>query len=115
VARRVPLEVTVIRLSRRIVSTGCDRWIHDIVTVEGVDPETGDATFTTILDPLYKKCEDFELGFNEDNGYAGSEDCCFFVAVGEEKGFFTISGPTEDCDDVGLAFDADGLVMGSIG
>jgi len=71
------------------------------VTVEGVDSETEDATFTTISDPLYKKCEDFEPGFKEDNGYA-------------EKGFFTISGPTEDCDDVGLAFDADGLVMGSI-
>mmetsp|Transcript_22691 Transcript_22691/g.24177 ORF Transcript_22691/g.24177 Transcript_22691/m.24177 type:complete len:81 (+) Transcript_22691:492-734(+) len=25
-----------------------------------------------------------------------------------------ISGPTEDCDDVGQAFDADRLVMGSI-
>jgi len=87
VARRVPLEVTVIRLSRRIVSTGCDRWIHDIVTVEGVDPETGDATFMTISDPLYiEKCEYFEPGFNEDNGYAGSEDCGFFAAVGEEGG-----------------------------
>merc|ERR1712194_890725 len=32
----------------------------------------------------------------------------------EEKGFFTIQGPTDDCDDFGLAFDADGLVMGSI-
>jgi len=32
----------------------------DIVTVEGVDSETEDATFTTISDPLYKKCEDFE-------------------------------------------------------
>mmetsp|Transcript_40907 Transcript_40907/g.46141 ORF Transcript_40907/g.46141 Transcript_40907/m.46141 type:complete len:791 (-) Transcript_40907:420-2792(-) len=32
----------------------------------------------------------------------------------EEKGYFTIQGPTDDCDDFGLAFDADGLVMGSI-
>merc|ERR1712086_403264 len=32
----------------------------------------------------------------------------------EDKGVFTISGPTEDCDDFGLAFNADGLVMGSI-
>merc|ERR1719162_1801266 len=32
----------------------------------------------------------------------------------EEKGFFTIQGPTDDCDDFGLAFDAEGLVMGSI-
>merc|ERR1712238_588011 len=32
----------------------------------------------------------------------------------EDEGVFTISGPTEDCDDFGLAFNADGLVMGSI-
>merc|ERR1712238_444931 len=205
----------------------------ETVIVEGVDPETGDATFTTISDPVYnyttdeetgagyytitgsiEECEDFVLGFNAETVYSGSEDCGFLAVMGEEGGFlatedsftvgnddvyivfmedsaefgstvtgssftvsdlvseftegsdddaaeggvmvtnagggtitftvstvtltsvddddkdliitdpvysymedkgvFTITGPTEDCDDFGLAFNADGLVMGSI-
>jgi len=204
------------------------------VIVEGVDLDTGDATFTTISDPVYnyttdadtgvgyftitgsiEECDDFVLGFNAESMYSGSEACGFLAGLGEEggfvltddsfsvgnddvyivfmedsatfgssatgssftvsdlviettegdddydaevvgvmitnagggtitftpttvtlgsvndddkdlvitapvysyleeKGFFTISGPTEDCDDFGLAFDAGGLVMGSI-
>merc|ERR1712238_47113 len=106
----------------------------ETVIVEGVDLETGDATFTTISDPVYnyttdedsgdgfytitgsiEECEDFVLGFNADSMYSGSEDCGFFAGLGEDGGFIaTEDSFTVGNDDVYIVFMEDSAEFGSV-
>ena len=63
----------------------------ETVVVEGVDLETGDATFTTISDPVYNYTID------EDSG----------------DGYYTITGSTEECDDFQVGFNAETVYVGT--
>merc|ERR1712238_252851 len=111
---------------------GSIKFLEDTVYVDGVDPDTGDATFTTITDPVYdyttddtgagfftiagsiEGCDDFFLGFNADSMYSGSEDCGFFAAVGEEGGMIaTDDSITYGNEDAYISFTEESAVFGS--
>merc|ERR1712238_234200 len=105
----------------------------ETVIVEGVDVETGDATFTTISDPVYnyttdeetgagyytitgsiEECEDFVLGFNAETVYAGSEDCGSLASLGEDGGMLiTDESATFGNEDSFITFTEDSATFGS--
>merc|ERR1712238_471022 len=69
---------------------------------------TGDATFTTISDPVYNVTTDDETGF------AGSEDCGFLAGWGEDGGFIaTEDSFTVGDDDIYIVFMEDSAEFGS--
>ena len=71
---------------------GSIKWTDDdMVYVEGVDLETGEATFTGISDPVYNYTIDEESG----------------------EGYFTISGSTEECEDFVVGFNAETVYVGT--
>merc|ERR1712238_554160 len=104
-----------------------------VVYVEGVDPETGEATFTGISDPVYnytineesgegyftitgstEECEDFQVGFNAETVYVGSEDCGFTFGMNEDgASLITDDSATFGNEDSFITFTEDSATFGS--
>merc|ERR1712238_587164 len=105
----------------------------ETVVVEGVDLETGDATFTTISDPVYnytidedtgdgfytitgsiEECDDFQVGFNAETVYVGSEDCGFTFGMNEDgASLITDDSATFGNEDSFITFTEDSATFGS--